>query len=251
MKVFIGWSGQQSGRFASILKPFLSTVIQAIKPYYSDDDIAKGSRWSAEIMTELEESKIGIICLTHGNLEEKWIMFEAGALSKNVGASKVCPILFGVSVTDVKGPLAQFQAAKFTKDDIKKLMGMINTELGDEGLTHSELDKAFEKWWPDLERDVESVLKSTDGATTHTIRPDREILEEILELTRTIAQKPTSIGGSKLQNPFNESLDPSESYYRNAIYRSWLLNVLLGTKKEGNPQKPSKDDRKLEGESES
>jgi uncharacterized UPF0146 family protein len=237
MKVFISWSGQLSKKLADILNNWLPSVIQAVKPYYTPEDIAKGSRWSAEIAKELEEAKIGIICLTVENLEASWIMFEAGALSKNVGTSRVCPILFGVSVTDVKGPLAQFQAAKFTKDDIKKLMGMINTELGDEGLTQSELDKAFEKWWPDLERDVLSVLKSTHGATTYTIRPDREILEEILELTRTMAQ-----------NPVRDTL--SELLTKN-LYRAFLNNLMLGTKIEDKPKESPKEERKIEIKSES
>jgi hypothetical protein len=109
MKVFISWSGNLSKSLAEILRQWLPAVIQAIKPYYTPDDITKGARWTTEISKELEESSIGILCLTRDNLEAPWIMFEAGALSKKMDKSKVCPILFGVESTDIQGPLIQFQ----------------------------------------------------------------------------------------------------------------------------------------------
>ena len=81
MKVFISWSGETSKGLAEALREWLPAVIQAVNPYFSPDDVSKGSRWSSEISKELEDSAIGIICLTKENLEAPWIMFEAGALS--------------------------------------------------------------------------------------------------------------------------------------------------------------------------
>jgi len=129
MKVFISWSGDTSKALAEALRGWLPSVIQAIKPYFSPDDITKGSRWSTEIAKELEECKIGLICLTADNLEAPWIMFETGALSKSISAARVCPLLFGVEPSDVKGPLVQFQAAPFAKDEMKKAVRMMNQEL--------------------------------------------------------------------------------------------------------------------------
>jgi hypothetical protein len=77
MRVFISWSGETSKLLAEILRQWLPAVIQAVKPYYSPDDITKGTRWSGEIAKILEESKIGLICLTGQNLDAPWIMFEA------------------------------------------------------------------------------------------------------------------------------------------------------------------------------
>lgn len=263
MKVFISWSGQLSKKLADILKNWLPSVIQAVKPYYTSEDIAKGSRWSAEIAKELEEAKIGIICLTRENLEASWIMFEAGALSKNVGASRVCPILFEIESTDIKGPLVQFQAAKFEKSDIKKVIGMINSELGDRGLTAEVIDKVFEKWWPELKEKVETALKSTDGVAKHTIRSEREILEEILQLTRTIAQKPSAtevLEQTKLASAFKNftdhlsvSLDRPNDWnndYQAMVYRQTLKELIRQTMKEDKTKKTPKDGNKVEGESE-
>ena len=91
MKVFISWSGKRSQALANMLRDWLPNVIQAIKPWMSDVDIDKGSRWSKDIALQLEESKVGIICLTPENLEAPWILFEAGALSKSLEKTYVCP----------------------------------------------------------------------------------------------------------------------------------------------------------------
>ncbi len=109
MKIFITWSGDTSCLIAEVLNKWLPGVLQAVKTYYSPNDILKGTRWNAEISKELESSQVGIICLTKDNLEAPWIMFEAGALSKSLENSKVCPILFGVDASEVKGPLVQFE----------------------------------------------------------------------------------------------------------------------------------------------
>lgn len=159
MRVFISWSGEQSRILAEMLRNWIPAVVQAAKPYYTPDDIAKGARWNTEVSKELMASRIGLICLTAENLEAPWLMFEAGALSRNLEKGKVCPILFGVEPTDVKEPLSQFQAARFQREDIKRVMNMINNELGEDALSSEVFDSVFGMWWPKLSENVNSVLK--------------------------------------------------------------------------------------------
>jgi hypothetical protein len=52
-------------------------------------DIDKGAKWSTEISRELEQANFAVSCLTPENLNEPWLLFEAGALSKKDGA-QVC-----------------------------------------------------------------------------------------------------------------------------------------------------------------
>jgi len=201
MKVFISWSGNLSKNLAEIFKQWLPSVIQAVKPYYSPDDISKGARWESEISKELETSQIGIICLTQENLEAPWIMFEAGALSKNIEKSKVCPILFGVEPSEIKGPLVPFQAAKFSKNEMKKVVKMMNQGLGENGLASDVFEHVFEKWWPELKENVDKALKETTDTEKKSSRTDRDLLEEILELTRkaTLTNNVTSkVDGEKI-----------------------------------------------------
>ncbi len=184
MKVFISWSGERSRKLAEILKGWLPMVIQAVKPYFTPDDIEKGARWNNEISKELEQSSVGIICLTRANLQAPWLMFEAGALAKSIEKSRVIPLLFAVNPPDLQGPLLQFQAASFKRDDIKKLMKTINAALGEAALDGQVLDSVLEKWWPELEMKVRGVMEAGDPEQEMEMRTDREILEEILELSR-------------------------------------------------------------------
>lgn len=186
MKVFISWSGELSKNIAEIFRQWIPGVIQAVKPYYSPDDITKGTRWSSEISKELDASKIGIICLTKDNLNSPWIMFEAGALSKNIDKSKVCPLLFGIEPSDIQGPLVQFQAAKFSKKETKRVIKMINSELGDAALSNDVLDSVFEMWWTKLEENIQAELKNP-REKKEDIRSERDLLEEVLKLTREIS----------------------------------------------------------------
>lgn len=187
MKIFVSWSGTLSKNIAEILRQWIPAVVQAAKPYYSPDDITKGARWTTEIAKELEESSIGIICLTNDNLEAPWIMFEAGALSKKMDKSKVCPILFGPDPADIQGPLIQFQASKFEKEEIKKVIRMINLELGEHGLAANVFDEVFEMWWPRLKEKVENELKAPKKHEKGKSRSERELLEEILDLSRAMS----------------------------------------------------------------
>lgn len=183
MRVFISWSGERSRAIAEVLRDWLPQVIQAVRPYFSPDDITKGTRWDGEIARALKESKLGIICLTSDNLNAPWIMFEAGAISKSMENSKVCPLLFGVGRSEVVGPLLSFQAATFDAKEMRRVLNMVNIELEEEALSKDVLDSSFEIWWPRLERQISSELEKTNVASVDR-RTDREILEEVLERTR-------------------------------------------------------------------
>lgn len=186
MKIFISWSGDKSKEIASVFKDWIPAVIQAAKPYFSPSDIDKGARWSNEIAQELEASRIGLICLTDDNLQAPWLMFEAGALSKSMDKARVCPMLFGVEPTDLAGPLVQFQAAPFSKDEVHKVIKTINAQLGESALQPSVVDSVFEKWWPELDEKVQKALAKERKKSGSELRSDRELLEEVLKISRTL-----------------------------------------------------------------
>ena len=183
MKVFISWSGSQSKELAEAIRDWIPVVLQAVTPYFTPSDIEKGTRWSNDIAKELESSSVGILCITRENIRAPWIMFEAGALSKSLEKSHVCPIMFGVSAADIEGPLKQFQCTAFEKADVKQLITTINGRLQDGKLAQKTLETVFEKWWPDLLEKVSTILDKED-APAEPIRSDRELLEEVLLLTR-------------------------------------------------------------------
>lgn len=183
MKVFISWSGEHSRKLGEAIRDWLPGVIQLVQPYFTPSDIEKGARWANDISKELSESQVGILCVTRENIHSDWVLFEAGALSKSLDKSHVCPILFGISNTDLAGPLKQFQTTQFEKGDMSRLLGVINSRLGENKLPQKTLDLVFEKWWPDLEQRINSILE-TVALPEGPLRSDRELLEEILQLSR-------------------------------------------------------------------
>ncbi len=202
MKVFISWSGDLSRELGKCFDEWLPATLQAVKTYYSPEAIEKGAHWSSKLAKELEESGTGLFILTPDNLTAPWMMFEAGAISKQFGEASVCSILFGVNASDVTPPLSLYQMTKFEKADVKRLITTINQKCGDAKLFDGVLDTVFEKWWPDLESRVDAVMKSDENTLTQEPRPERELLEEILLLTRSIAD------GGQLRRPFFSVPEP-------------------------------------------
>lgn len=188
MKVFISWSGQHSKKLGEALRDWLPTVLQLVEPYFTPSDIEKGTLWSTDIAKQLSESQIGILCVTRENIHSDWILFEAGALSKSLEKSHVCPLLFAISNTDLSGPLKQFQTTEFHKEDMHRLINVINGRLGEKKLPQKTLDTVFQKWWPDLEEKVKNILGEIDEID-EPLRSDRELLEEILQLSRVAARR--------------------------------------------------------------
>jgi hypothetical protein len=168
--IFISWSGEVSKAVAEALYDWLPMVIQSIEPWMSSTDIDKGVRWSSELSRKLESIQVGIICLTRDNLNSKWIHYESGALSKSVNDAYVCPYLFGISESDINGPLSQFQATSFDMSDTKKLITTINTALGEEGIAVDKLEISFNKWWGDLNNRLKGIEAESIDEEKNTLQ---------------------------------------------------------------------------------
>ncbi|MDQ2046112.1 toll/interleukin-1 receptor domain-containing protein [Pseudoalteromonas sp. 20-92] len=215
MKVFISWSGDQSKDIAQAIRAWLPSVLQTVKPYFTPSDIDKGNRWSSDIADELDNSSVGIFCITQENLNSPWIMFEAGAISKKVDASLVCPILFGLGNADISGPLTQFQTTLFNKSDMYALVTTINNSNTDNVLADDVLRDVFEAFWPKLEtRVIELLASDTSNSESHS-RSERELLEEILGLSRNILK------ADKLK------LNDDKSQHFNSLISSFLSMFYL------------------------
>lgn len=230
MRVFISWSGARSRAIAEALRDWLPNVIQLVEPWMSAADIEKGARWMLDIAMQLEEARVGLICLTPENLKAPWILFEAGALSKTLEKTFVCPYLFNLEPTDLDGPLAQFQASKAEKDDTRKLVRTINRALSKDALLDERLNKAFGVWWPELEERMRSI--SDVNETAGPQRSEREILEEILELVRaqarTVFRAPTTLRARTWEDLARELLEQGPTAVSQALGLTELRNQAQG-----------------------
>jgi len=147
----------------------------------SAHDIESGARWAATLTNELEKTNYGILCLTPSNLNSRWLLFEAGALSK-FQESSVCGLLLGdLKPTDVESPLSQFQHRQFSKVDIKTLLLDINAKR-ETPLEQQQFDLLFETLWPKMDDEYSRIVPYDSNNESKTAQPreDRALLEEIL-----------------------------------------------------------------------
>jgi hypothetical protein len=159
MKVFVSWSGEASHDVARALKDWLPNVIQAVDVFLSSEDIAKGSQWFDELSSKLDECAFAILCLTRDNLSAPWILYEAGALGKRFEQARIAPLLIGLQVADLSGPLAQFNATLLDKEEIAKLVAAINAQLGAASLKEMQLESAFRLQWPNLKEKLQKAAQ--------------------------------------------------------------------------------------------
>lgn len=192
MTVFLSWSGQKSMELASAFDKWIQSVLQAVRPFYSPQDVEKGSFWFQDIHTNLQEASVGILFVTPDNKEKPWLLFEAGALSAKMGKPRVIPLLFELQPADLVGPLPALNAATFTKEDVAKVIEAINDKLDERGLPPEVLRQVFEKWWPDLEKEVSAIL----AKPSEKARPKRDtgdMLQELLYLARNTEERVSSL----------------------------------------------------------
>lgn len=170
----------------------------------SSEDIEKGTHWSASIRRELEASSFGILVLTPENTDSPWLHFEAGAIAKSFSEGKVAPILFNLKPSDIKQPLALFQATAFDREELLRLLRGMNSTAGEAAREDKQLEKVFGRFWPDLEKTIEprlAALRATPPTKEREKNETDRILQELLILarqqTRTLSD-PNELFGPQL-----------------------------------------------------
>jgi hypothetical protein len=186
VKVFISWSGSRSKDLANALSQWFPMVLQYVEPFVSDKDISAGERWAQVISGELNASNFGIICITPENLNSEWILFESGALSKSMIDAKVIPLLFGLELSDLSGPLSQFQAQKVEEAGIMEVIRAVN-KVAEKPASSQIVDQLVPTLWPQLQETL-SKIPAISPTEKHK-RPQHEILEELVTGVRGLSSR--------------------------------------------------------------
>ncbi len=190
MKIFISWSGQRSRKTAKLLHAWLPQLINEVEPWMSDIDINSGGDWGDEIRQQLNTAQFGIICVTPGNMKREWLLFEAGALSRQVNdsASRVAPFLIGFNEkSDLRFPLARFQATEPTIEDMRKLLLSINSQCK-KPRTQAQIDEALDVYWPKFIEPYE-VIRASASQQAPSRRSERDLILEVLGLVRGLDKR--------------------------------------------------------------
>ncbi|CAJ1315884.1 TIR domain-containing protein [Paenibacillus nuruki] len=199
MKVFISWSGDRSQRVAELLKDWIKCVLQAVEPWVSTSGIGSGEVWFNSLSTQLNDTSIGIICLTKENKNKPWILFEAGALAKEMSKTKVCTFLIDLEAREIEMPLAQFNHTEFKEEDIYRLVSTINNELLDKALPLDILTKVFTTYWPQFKTNYEDIINNVPEKTVEKTRSNEDVLDEILYNTRDLRKRVLDLEKSKTE----------------------------------------------------
>jgi hypothetical protein len=203
MKVFISWSGNRSKAVAEVLSEWIKCALQAARPWISAQNIDRGALWFNEIQTQLQNTSVGIVCLTQDNKVKPWILFESGALAKGLSASRVCTFLVDLSPADIENPLAQFNHTLPNSDSMWELLRTLNACLSaEQTLPENVLEKVFDTYWPQFERDFADALEKTPAAPPTPPRSDTDLLTEILEHTRSLSARVNEVE-RKLTDPIS------------------------------------------------
>jgi hypothetical protein len=187
MKIFISWSGERSLALAKTLQSFLPKVIQNIEPWVSDTDIDKGARGPAEIRANLVESAAGIVCLTTENVDERWVLFEAGALSLKP-LDRVWTFLLDLKHEQVLKPLSDFQHTLAEKQRVWEMVQSIHKAISatEKSTPDHLLQTLFDTFWDqELRPKIEELIKQGSPAPLPP-RPEREMITEVLETVRDL-----------------------------------------------------------------
>ncbi|MEX2492734.1 MAG: hypothetical protein WD425_13335 [Nitrospirales bacterium] len=196
MNIFLCHSGIQSRKVAEALKPFIVTVLQRAKIFYSEEDIPQGVTWARKIIDNLGATSTGILCLTPENLHSTWMHFEAGMLFRESDKARIHGYLHKLDKADLTDPLSWFQNTLAKKEDTKKLVHDLNAEFpADEMVDQKILESLFEKFWPDLEKTLKNIPEGSVPKSS-VQRPERELIEEILERVRKLSNMNMQIPGA-------------------------------------------------------
>lgn len=186
MKVFISWSGERSQALAVALRDWLPLVLHYAEPWLSTSDIKSGDRWGNEIAKGLQESNFGIICVTKDNLDAPWLLFEAGALAKSMEDGRVIPLRLDLEVSEISGPLTQFQSEKADEDGIRRLVSSLNKAAASP-ISDERLNLLFEPMWQQIGTKISAVPPS--GSSQKRARPQADILEELVSGIRSVEMR--------------------------------------------------------------
>lgn len=224
MRIFVSWSGERSKSAALGLKSLLEDTFPEALDVFVSDHIEAGETWARRLENELEQSQFGVLCLTQENFQAPWLLFEAGAISKKFGDARVVPYLIDeLPAAADRSPLAQFQHVPANREGTLRLVKSINT-LRENPQAGQKLERLFDKWWPDFEQTLKAL--PLPAGRPPDKRPDREILETILQNVTILVRAHEPSSGSRLRLP-NEEF----THLLNLRYQPTITYVLRGNLK--------------------
>jgi hypothetical protein len=163
-----------------------------VKPWLYSEDIDKGALWPEEVDKALATT-VGILCVTQENKNAPWLLFEAGGLSKGLSEARVAPLLIDLESQDIKQPLARFTFTRPNKQDMWKLLKMINRADPEKILPEDQLQRFFDRVWPYFENPFHDIREKHKKEAKPAPRSVGDMVIEILNITRGLQRNSEEI----------------------------------------------------------
>jgi hypothetical protein len=186
MKLFLSWSGPRSKAVGAILAKWIPLIIQLVQPWFSPQAIEKGAKWQLELTRELEQVNFAVVCVTPECQVAPWLLYEAGAASKNL-QGRVFTVLLDIQPTEITGPLATFQHTSLSSPaDVMELLRSINKQT-DAPVPEAHIQQLFDVLWPQLQSEI-AAIERPQGALPEQ-RSSEDLLSELIERTRGLERQ--------------------------------------------------------------
>jgi TIR domain len=192
MNIFVSWSGRRSREAAEIFRRLIPLVLQRANLFMATENIESGANWAHSIDDAIKKADAGLVFLTRNNLNNPWLAFEVGALSRTLRPNRCFPILVDLSYRDLSGPFAIFQAIALTREDIQRLLFTLNADM-ESSVSESVLQTLFDTIWPDFAARIHSLVEAADDQRSSALQAsDSEklnfLIEELESLKRRISK---------------------------------------------------------------
>jgi len=232
LKIFLCWAEDDSEQIARKIVNCLYNIFEPdIKIFFSEHNIAGGSRWNHELAEALELHNFGLLCLTPNNLNSGAIHYEAGALGKHHNDSHVIPLLFNINnIVALQGPISFFQAVDSNDEEkvVNNLFSEINKRLPEDRRRQKErLERAFsEDWQKVLECSREFISQAPQEEAIDPFR------EEVLTFIRDMRRETTNskVLQDSIEQIITERLNEFSSKFGGEISSS-VAKSLMGFEK--------------------
>jgi hypothetical protein len=219
MKVFMSWSGNRSRETAELLANWAKCVVQATQPWISTSGIDRGAVWYSAINEELNNTSVGIVCLTHENKNKPWILFESGALAKGLSDSRVCTFLIDLKPGDLEPPLSQFNHTTPDRAGLWNLARTLNTSVATP-LDAKILEQVFDVNYPLFEEGFARILAAYPVDEEPEARTPDSILGELLESSRSMSQRLRNV-----EQRFGENVRVRKSNYMSDLLKPGFVRA--------------------------
>lgn len=143
MKVYVSWSGELARHASEVLRYCLGLAFPRLDVWVTESDIAGGLRWVDEIQSAIRTSDLAIVCVTKDSLLSPWINFELGILAAS--GSRVVPWVIDLEPSELRGPLAQYQAADSLERLIRAIAELDNGSAPPERARVAEWSREFDE----------------------------------------------------------------------------------------------------------